>query len=66
MSSLQRYLLGYPARPEVTAKKKVTHTHTHPFNSPLSVTTWVSWYHKGETNMDFTEVRDRERKKKVI
>jgi len=37
------------------------HTHTqHPFNGPLSRTTWVSWYQKGKTNLDSTEVRDSE------
>jgi len=36
------------------------HTHTHPFNSPLSGTTRVSRYQKGKTNLDFTEARDRE------
>jgi len=36
----------------------VTHTHTHPFNGPLSRITQVSWYQKGETNLDFTEARD--------
>jgi len=35
-------------------------THTHPFNGPLSGTTWVSRYHKGKTNLDFTEARDGE------
>ena len=34
------------------------HTHTYPFNGPLSATTWVSWYQKGKTNLDFTEARD--------
>ena len=34
------------------------HTHTHPFNGPLSGTTWVSRYQKGKTNLDFTEARD--------
>jgi len=38
-----------------------THTHTHPFNGPLSGTTRVSRYQKGETNLDFTEARDSER-----
>ena len=38
-----------------------THTHTHPFNGPLSRTTRVSRYQKGKTNLDFTEARDRER-----
>ena len=36
------------------------HTHTHPFNGPLSGTTQVSQYQKGETNLDFTEARDSE------
>jgi len=34
------------------------HTHTHPFNSPLSGTTHVSRYQKGETSRDFSEARD--------
>jgi len=33
-------------------------THTHPFNSPFSGTTWVSRYQKGKTNLNFTEARD--------
>jgi len=37
-----------------------THTHTHPFNGPLSRTTQVSRYQKGTTNLDFTEARDSE------
>jgi len=37
-----------------------SHTHTHPFNGPLSGTTWVSWYQKGKTNLHFTEARDSE------
>ena len=36
------------------------HTHTHPFNCPLSMTTRVSRYQKGKTNLDFTESRDSE------
>jgi len=36
------------------------HTHTHPFNGPLSRTTQVSRYQKGKTNRDFTEARDSE------
>jgi len=36
------------------------HTHTHPFNGPLSGTTRVSWYQKGKTSPDFTEARDSE------
>jgi len=34
--------------------------YTHPFNGPLSGTTQVSQYQKGETNLDFTEARDSE------
>jgi len=34
------------------------HTHTHPFNGPLSGTTQVSQYQKGKTNLDYTEARD--------
>jgi len=30
------------------------------FNGPLSRTSWVSWYQKGKTNLDFTEARDSE------
>ena len=32
--------------------------HTHPFNDPLSRTTWLSRYQKGKTNLDITEARD--------
>ena len=35
-------------------------TNTHPFNGPLSGTTQVSRYQKGNTNLDFTEARDSE------
>jgi len=38
----------------------LAHTHTHPFNGPLSGTTQVSWYQKGKTNLDFTEAKDSE------
>jgi len=34
------------------------HTHTHPFNGPLSRTTRVGRYQKGKTNLDFTETKD--------
>ena len=40
--------------------KQETHTHTHPFNGPLSRTTQVSRYQKGNTNLDFSEARDSE------
>ena len=36
----------------------LNHTHTHLFNGPLSGTTQVSLYQKGETNLDFTKARD--------
>ena len=39
---------------------KHKNTHTHPFNGPLSVSTRVSQYQKGNTNLDFTEARDSE------
>ena len=34
--------------------------HEHPFNGPLSGTTPVSRYQKGNINLDFTEARDSE------
>ena len=34
--------------------------NTHPFNGPMSGITQVSQYHKGKTNLDFTEARDTE------
>ena len=37
-----------------------THTHTQPFNDPLSGTTQVSRYHKAKTSLDFTEATDSE------
>ena len=33
-------------------------TLAHPFNGPFSVTTQVSRYQKGKTNLDFNEARD--------
>ena len=38
----------------------LTHTHTHPFNGPLSGTTQVGRYQKGNTNLDICETRDSE------
>jgi len=32
--------------------------YIHPFNGPLSMTTRVSRYQKGKTNLDFSEARD--------
>ena len=56
--------LAGSASPRDTRRKLVglphTHTHTHPFNGPLSGTTRVSRYQKGKTNLDFTEARDSE------
>ena len=34
--------------------------HTHPFNGPLSETTRVGRYQKGQINLDFTEATDSE------
>ena len=34
--------------------------YTHRFNGPFSGTTRLSWYQKGKTNLDFTEVRESE------
>jgi len=36
------------------------YTHTHPFNGPISRTTRLSRYQKGNTNLDFCEARDSE------
>ena len=41
-------------------KTSKQHTHTQPFNGPLSGTTQVSRYQKGKTNLDFTEAKDSE------
>jgi len=43
-----------------TVVSKYAHTHTQLLNGPLSMTTQVSWYQKGKTNLDFTEARDCE------
>jgi len=34
------------------------YTQTHPFNGPLSGTTWMSRHQKSKTNLDFTGARD--------
>ena len=34
--------------------------HAHTFNGPFSVTSQVTQYQKGKTNLDFTEARDSE------
>jgi len=51
---------GFGSENMHTTTCKPAHTHTHPFNGPLSGTTRVSRYQKGETNLDFTEARDSE------
>jgi len=52
---------GCPScHPTNSVKALKAHTHTHPFNVPSSVTTWVGRYQKGKTNLDFTETRDSE------
>jgi len=38
----------------------IGHTHTHPFNGPLSGIIQVSQYQKGKNSQDFTEARDSE------
>ena len=38
----------------------IVHTHTHPFNGPMSGITRVTQYQKGKTNLDFIEARDSE------
>jgi len=44
----------------VTSMSDLLLTSSYPFNGPLSVTTRVSRYQKGKTNLDFTEARDSE------
>ena len=52
---------GCPScHPTNSIKALKAHTHTHPFNSPLSGTTHVKRYQKGKTNLDFSEARDSE------
>jgi len=48
--------IDFATAPEIRTK----HTHTHPFNSPLSGTTKVSRYQKGKTNLNFAEARESE------
>jgi len=53
------FLRGVTLMP-VTQSVRYIHTYLHPFNGPLSGTTWVSQYQKGKTNLDFTDARDSE------
>jgi len=52
------YHLNWNITHALALESRDTHTHTHPFNGPLSRTTRVSRYQKGKTNLDFTEARD--------
>jgi len=38
-----------------TSSSQQQQQQQHPFNSPLSGTTWVSWYQKGKTSLDLLE-----------
>jgi len=40
--------------------KFINNNNNNQFNGPLSRTTWVSRYQKGQTNLDFSEARDSE------
>jgi len=51
-------MLWMPIKDDTVAEN--WHTHTHPFNGPLSGTTQVSRYQKGKTSVDFSEARDSE------
>jgi len=58
--------LGRTLRLQETSTRRLrsaythTHTRTRAFSGPLSGTTRLSQYHKGKTNLDFTEARDSE------
>ena len=57
----RKYIMYRNARRQRrTETRQYVETHTHPFNGPLSRTTWVSRYQKGKTYVDFTEARDSE------
>jgi len=49
-----------PKLTKCDSNTKATHTHTHPFNGPMSGSTRVSQYQKGKTDLDFTGARDSE------
>ena len=49
-----------PSHVDARTRAPRTHTHTHPFNSPLSGTIRVSRYQKSKTNLYFTEAKDSE------
>jgi len=60
----QRSNTIWPEKPLSVAnqncKQRTVKTNKHPFNGPLSRTTRVGRYQKGNTNLDFTEARDNE------
>jgi len=62
LEAIQRHAIRivFEVTPNVPYQSAVAHTHTPPFNGPLSGTTWVGRYQKGKTNLDFTEARDSE------
>jgi len=41
----------------MTIQQGIMQQHQQPFNDLFSRTTWVSWYQKGKTILDFNEVR---------
>ena len=54
----QHYNLSTHANSNITTTSPYnnctyTLTHTHPFNGPLSRTTWIGRYQKGKTSRDF-------------
>ena len=55
LSVAQYCQLSRPGNNNNRLTSTTLHTHIYPYNRPLSGTTQVSWYQKGETNLDFTE-----------
>ena len=49
-----------PVQVSLPFDRLTRHTHTHPFNGPVSGTTQVSRHQKVKTNLDFTEAKDSE------
>ena len=58
--NLMKYVHVVPEICWQTDTRENTHTHTHPFNGPLSGNTGVSRYQKGKTSQDFTEAKHSE------
>ena len=61
LSVAQYCQLSRPGNNNNRLTSTTLHTHIYPYNQPLSGTTQVSRYQKGETNLDFTGARDSER-----